>query len=99
MHSGLFVLIRKKLKTSSWDIYFIASFTLVSTSSKMCFHDTDKMDLSGNIVQSKSYQNPNKSNLFIFTSTIEMLEKNFSKQNRINSSSYRAVPSLFITAL
>lgn len=94
---------REKTETSSWGICFITCFTSVSTYSKMCFHDTDKIELSGYMVQFKGYQNPNKSNIFLFPSTIWFQSRDASKkistQNRINSSSYRAVPLLFITAL
>lgn len=70
----------------------------------MHFHHLDKIELSGNSVQFKGYQNLNKSKLFLFPSTIlfqrrDVSKKRFSTQNRSNSNSYSAVSSPFIIAL
>lgn len=43
---------------------------------------TDTIELSGDIVQLKDYQNPNKLNLFLFPSPISFQSREVSKQKK-----------------
>lgn len=48
----------------------------------MCFHGINTTELSGDIVQPKDYQNPNKWNLFLFLFSILFQSRDVRKKKK-----------------
>lgn len=59
----------------------------------MHFHHIDKIELSGNSVQFKGYQNPNKPKLFLFPSTILFQRRDVSKKSSPHRTELTQIPT------